>query len=137
MMIAITLMGILVSFSMKVPSKTLKISKKEAPVILMGCLNGELRESLESMKNSQLVVEKGMLVLRDENRRIKKTFFFDEEVRILYNGESELIFGMNTDFTFRINWNSNQSGRVNFYRNGKVESYLMIHLGSCTMDLRE
>ncbi len=136
-MICITLMGVLFSFSLKAPSGTLKSSKREAPIILMGCLNEELRDSLEIMRVNQLMVEKGQFVHRDVNRRMKKSVFYDEDVTVEYAGALFPTFGINTDFTFRINNKSNQSGRVNFLRNGKVECYLMIHLGSGTMDLRE
>ncbi len=137
MMIAIALMGILVSFTLKVPSKRVKISEKEAPVIFMGCLNEELRDSLESMTFNRISVEEGRFEHKDDQRRIKKTVFYDEDVKINYGGDPTLSFFTNLDFTFRINSSGGTSGRVNFFRNGKVESYLMIHLGGSTMDLRD
>lgn len=137
MMIALTIMGILLSFTLKVPSSVLKSSQREAPVILMGCLNEELRNSMEFRINTQVIVQKGEIA-QVVDRKIKKRVVIDGELTIEYVNmkEERLTFGMNTDFTFRINGESNRSGRINFRRNQKVEGYLMIHFGSSTMDLR-
>lgn len=137
MMIALTLMGIFLSFTVKIPSGILKNSKKEAPIILMGCLNEEMREAIETMENTQLRVDTGRFEHR-KNLRTRKRVLFDEEVKVRYqySTRDQLVFGINTDFTFRINDASKASGPINFIRHGKIESELMIHFSNSTMDLR-
>lgn len=135
-MVALTLMGILLGMSSRVSFRGFDGSYREAPVILMGCINEERRESQESRVSQQVKVEPGKITHWNNQRRLKKTVNYDEGTIIEYEGIRQISFRLTGDCNFQISNASNQSGRINFLRNGKIECYLMIHLGSSTMDLR-
>lgn len=135
-MVAVVVMGILLSISAKTSFKPFEPSYREAPVILMGCLNDERREVQENISFNQVKVEEGKITQWNEKRRLKKTVFLEDNMVIEFEGKKELSFLVENGFSFRVITGLNRSGRINFIRNGKYECYLMIHLGSSTMDLR-
>ncbi|NLB20724.1 MAG: hypothetical protein GX829_07900 [Clostridium sp.] len=135
-MVALVLMGVILAMSSKSSFRGFESSHREAPVILMGCINEERRESQESRVSQQVKVESGKITHWNNQRRLKKTVFYDEDTTIEYEGMNYISFRLTGDCNFQISNASNQSGRINFIRNGKIESFLMIHLGSSTMDLR-
>lgn len=135
-MVVILLMGILIGITSKTSYRSFKSSPREAPIILMGCINEELREARESKKTMQVKVDQGEITHWNDKRKLKKTVFYDEDVTIDYEGKKYFTFRIHRNSYYDILLAKNQSGLIYFTRNGKMESQLMIHLGSSTMDLR-
>ncbi len=135
-MVALVLIGIFISMSSKTSLRGFESSYREAPVIFMGCINEERRESQESRLTQQVKVESGKITHWNNQRRLKKTVYIDEDITIECKGKTYITFLLTGDGRIKILNESSSSGRINFLRQGKIEGHLMIHLGCSTMDLR-
>lgn len=134
-MICIIIMGILMSISSVQSPRVFSGSREESPVILMGLLNEEMRDSASSMKFNQIRSDSQVLT-QQSGIQVKKRSRIAEKVRIFYGSTFDPWFTTTTSHGFLIRGLSAQSGKVSFYRNGKVECIIMIHVGTLTMEVR-
>jgi len=136
-MMALFLMGILLVMTAANSPKTFHRSPEESPVILLGLLNEEMRSAAEKLNFTQLEVNEQTLIHSNHRLAVTKRTYIDEHVRIFYGSTFNPRFMATTSFKFEINRKAAQSGKIYFYRNNKVESVIMIHLGTLTMDIRK
>lgn len=135
-MMAVFLMGMLLVMTAVNSPKSFHGSPEETPVILLGLLNEEMRSAAESMNFSQIRVNEETLIHTNHNVVIIKRSRIDEHVRIYYGSTYNPRFRSSTSFKFEINGKAAQSGSIYFYRNNKVESTIMIHVGTLAMHIR-
>lgn len=135
-MIAVFLMGILLSMTAVNAPKTFHGSPEESPVILLGLLNEEMRSAAETLNSSQIRVNEQTIIHTNHNLVVTKRSRIDEHVRIYYGSTYNPRFRASTSSKFEINGKAAQSGAVYFYRDNKVESVIMIHVGTLAMDIR-
>lgn len=135
-MICLFMMGILVAMGSSRPPKGFSGSEEEAPVMLLGLINEEMRESASTMKGSQIRTDGNYIFHVDHRQVVKKRIYMDEGLKISYGSYFDPRFTSTTSFSFLINGTAAKSGRISFYRNGKVECDIMVHLGTLTMDIR-
>ncbi len=135
-MICVFMMGILMVMGIVRPPEELSGSAEEAPVMLLGLLNEEMGESASTMKGSQIRTDGNYIFHVDHRQLVKKRIYLDDGLKISYGSYFDPRFTSTTSFSFLINGTAAQSGRISFYRNGRVEREIMIHLGTLTMDIR-
>lgn len=135
-MLCLVFVGILLPMGSVSPPRAFSGSREESPVVLMGILNEEMRDSSFSMKSNQIRIENQLLVHLNSSLQVKKRTYIDEDVRVYYGSTFDPRFTSTTSFGFLIRGLSAQSGKISFYRQGKVECVLMVHLGTLTMDVR-
>ncbi len=117
--------------------KTFQGSPEESPVILLGLLNEEMRRAAEKLNFTHISVEEQTLTHSNHKLVVTKRSRIDEEVRIFFGTSFNPRFMASTSFNLEINGKMAQSGKISFYRNKKIESVIMIHLGTQTMDIRK
>lgn len=135
-MICVFILGIFIAMGSSRPPKGFLGSADEAPVMLLGLLNEEMRESASTMKGSQIRLDGNYLFHVDHKQVVKKRIYMEDGLKIYYGSYFDPRFTSTTSFSFLINGTASQSGRISFYRNGKVERDIMVHLGTLTMDIR-
>ena len=135
-MICVCIMGIFISMGSIRPLKAFSGSAEEAPVMLLGLLNEEMRESASTMKGSQIRTDGNYIFHVDHKQMVKKRIYMEKGLKIYYGSYFDPRFTSTTSFSFLINGTASQNGRISFYRNGKVERDIMVHLGTLTMDIR-
>ncbi len=136
-LIAILLMGLLVLMTSSKSPKRYYRSPEESPVILLGLLNEEMRGAAEKMSFNQIRVNEQALIHSNHRLAITKRSYIDEGVRIMYGSTFNPRFKTSTSFNYEIDGKVAQSGKIYFYRDHKVESVIMIHFGTFTMDVRK
>lgn len=135
-MICVFIMGIFIGMGSARPPKAFAGSAEEAPVMLLGLLNEEMRASASTMKGSQIRTDGNYVFHVDHRQLVKKRIYLEDGLKIYYGSNFDPRFTSSTSFSFLINGMASQSGRISFYRNGKVERDIMVHLGTLTMDIR-
>jgi hypothetical protein len=135
-MMAVFIMGILLIMTAVNSPKTFHGSPEESPVILLGLLNEEMRSAAEMLNFTQIRVNEQTLIHTNHRLVVTKRSRIDEQVRIYFGSTYNPRFRTNTSFKFEINGKAAQSGGIYFYRNNKVESVIMIHVGTLAMEIR-
>lgn len=136
-LLAVFIMGILLIMTATSSPKTFHGSPEESPVILLGLLNEEMRRAAEKLNFTHISVEEHILTHSNHKLAVTKKSRIDEEVRVFFGTSFNPRFMASTSFNLEINGKMAQSGKISFYRNKKIESVIMIHLGTQTMDIRE
>lgn len=135
-MICVFIMGILIVMGSSGLPKEFSGSVEEAPVMLLGLINEEMRESASTMKGSQIRTDGNFVFHMNHKQVVTKRIYLDKGVRIFYGSYFDPKFTSTTNFSFLINGTGSQNGRISFYRNGILERDIMVHLGTLTMDIR-
>ncbi|MFH5835282.1 hypothetical protein ACHAL6_04285 [Proteiniclasticum sp. C24MP] len=113
-----------------------KSSAEESPVILLGLLNEEMRGAAEKMSFNQIKVNEQTLVHSNHRLTVTKRSRIDENVRVLYDSVYNPRFKTGTSFKYEINGKAPR-GSIYFYREGELESFITIQVGTLTMDIRK
>ncbi|MBR0574964.1 hypothetical protein KCG48_01285 [Proteiniclasticum sp. BAD-10] len=134
--LALFLLGVLVGLGGGGKPKAISQNPREAPVILYGTLLSEMREVSEGRSLKTVRVYEHLLLRQDRKGVLEGRTVLDPGMRIYYGSAYHPTFTASTDYSFLINGVSNRSGLLYFYRDGRLEATMMIHLGTQTLDVR-
>lgn len=135
-LIGLVLFSTLVLYGTAFIPKSMTGTREEAAVIFMGVLNEEMRNSMETMKVGKVGPRTGVLLHIDSSQRIKKRTSLGPGVDLYFQSIKNPEILLDPGFTFRFFGMGTSSGKLSFYEKGVMQSSVMIHLGTLTMDIR-
>lgn len=136
LLIGMMIVGILFSMgSLRLP-KGFSGSEEEAPVIFLGALNESMRMAMMTNTNQRLNLREHQMNLHESAFSIRKRLTMEVGTSVRYFQVLDPSIQVEPKYIFHCAGSSERSGKVYFRKDGVTRGYLMIHVGTMTLDYR-